>query len=375
MHTKKRRFEPAVIERLFAEPQRFDYFQAVRLLELWLKRNGVPQESAVANVLRFQNSVSLGFPASQIEALQCDPPELVLARDELKIIRITPAFMGMLGIAGSLPAHYTERIAAHQLATRDDGPRAFLDTFSNRALALFYAAWCKYRLELAHQPGARDGLLPLLLSLAGLGHTAPDKRQANAGAGLPDNVRHHSAHDSAHDSGHELPDDVLDESLGYFSAALLHRPTSAGSIARVLAEYFGQPVGIEQFVGGWYGLPLTQQSTLGGANVVLGASAVVGARAWQRDLRLRLTVGPLDRASFTSFLPGGKAAHVLARLLTLFTGVTLEYEIALVLVAADVEPIRMQSSRSNGRLGWDTFLGESAGARDRCDVRYAIHAL
>ena len=165
MHTKKRRFEPAVIERLFAEPQRFDYFQAVRMLELWLKRNGVPQESAVANVLRFQNSVSLGFPASQIEALQLDPPDLVLARDELKIIRITPAFMGMLGIAGSLPAHYPERIAAHQLATRDDGPRAFLDTFSNRALALFYAAWRKYRLELAHQPGARDGLLPLLLAV------------------------------------------------------------------------------------------------------------------------------------------------------------------------------------------------------------------
>jgi len=374
MHTKKRQFEPAVIARLFAEPQRFGYFQAVRMVELWLRRNGVPQEDAVANFLRFQNSVSLGFPASQIEALQFDPPELALALAsdasaikaalgcaELQYIRITPAFMGMLGIAGSLPAHYTERIAAHQLATRDDGPRAFLDTFSNRALALFYAAWRKYRLELACQPGAREGLLPLLLALAGLGHTAPGKRQANAGR--LDNV------------ADNVPDDLLDESLGYFSAALLHRPTSAGSIARVLSEYFGQPVGIEQFVGGWYGLPLTQQSTLGGANVVLGASAVVGARAWQRDLRLRLTVGPLDRASFTSFLPGGKAAHVLARLLTLFTGVTFEYEIELVLVAADVEPISLQSSRSGGRLGWDTFLGATAGAHDRCDVRYAIHAL
>ena len=374
MHTKKRRFEPAVIERLFAEPQRFGYFQAVRILELWLTRNGVPQESAVANFLRFQNSVSLGFPASQIEALQFDPPDLALARDagalnaalvraELKTIRITPAFMGMLGMAGSLPAHYTERIAAHQLATRDDGPRAFLDTFSNRALALFYAAWRKYRLELTYQPGARDGLLPLLLSLAGLGHTAPQQRQANAGAGLSDNV------------SDDLLDSLRDESLGYFSAALLHRPTSVGSIARVLSEYFGQPVGIEQFVGSWYGLPPSQQSTLGGANVVLGTSAVVGARAWQRDLRLRLTVGPLDRASFTSFLPGGKAARVLARLLTLFTGVTLEYEIELVLVAADVEPISLQSTRGGGRLGWDTFLGDSAGARDRRDVRYAIHAL
>jgi type VI secretion system protein ImpH len=360
MHTKKRRFEPGVIERLFAEPQRFEYFQAVRMLELWLKRNGVPQEGAVANFLRFQNSISLGFPASQIEALHPEPRELArdagaikaaLARGELKYIRITPAFMGMLGMTGSLPSHYTERIAAHQQVAKDEGPRAFLDTFSNRALALFYEAWRKYRLELKYQLDGKDGFLPLLLSLAGLGHDSLQQRQAEAGDGL------------------------LDDSLGYFCGALMHRPTSAASIARVLSEYFGQPVNMEQFVGSWYGLPVAQQSTLGGANAVLGASAVVGERAWQRDLRMRLTVGPLDRTSFASFLPGGKAARVLAKLLTMFTGVTLEYEIELVLVAADVEPISLDSARSGGHLGWDSFLGETAGARDRRDVRYAIHTL
>lgn len=167
---------------------------------------------------------------------------------------------------------------------------------------------------------------------------------------------------------------LLDESLGYFCGAMLHRPTSAGSIARVMAEYFGQPVSLEQFVGNWYALPLAQQSTLGGANAVLGASAVVGARAWQRDLRMRLVVGPLDRASFESFLPGGKAACVLAKLLTMFTGLTLEYEVELVLCAADVRGISLASQREGGRLGWDTFLGDSAGACDRTDVRYEIHA-
>ena len=360
MLTTKRRFEPGVIERLFAEPQRFEYFQAVRMLELWLKRNGVAQEGVVANFLRFQNSISLGFPASQIEALQPEPRELArdarslgeaLQRAELKYIRITPAFMGMLGMSGSLPAHYTERIAAHQLYDKDDGPRAFLDTFSNRSLALFYEAWRKYRLELKYELGGKDQFLPLLLALAGLGHTSLQQHQGSDGDGL------------------------RDESLGYFCGALQHRPTSAGSIARVLSEYFGQRVSVEQFVGGWYALPLAQQSTLGGANAVLGASAVVGARSWQRGLRMRLTVGPLDRASFEAFLPGGSAARVLARLLSMFTGLTLEYEIELVLVAAAVQPISLDSTRPCGRLGWDTFLGETAGARDRRDVRYDIHSL
>jgi type VI secretion system protein ImpH len=357
MQTEKRRFEPGVIERLFAEPHRFEYFQAVRMLELWLKRNGVPHEGAVANFLRFQNSTSLTFPASQLEALQPEPREIgrdarslgeALRRAELKYIRITPAFMGMLGMTGSLPAHYTERIAAHQLADRDDGPRAFLDTFSNRALALFYEAWRKYRLELKYQLNGKDAFLPLLLALAGAGHASLQQRMGEGSDGL------------------------LDESLGYFCAAMLHRPVSAGSIARVMAEYFGHPVRLEQFVGNWYELPLAQQSTLGGANVVLGASAVVGARAWQRDLRMRLTVGPLDRAGFDDFLPGGKAARVLAKLLAMFTGLTLEYEIELVLRAADVQGISLASERSGGRLGWDSFLGDSAGLHDRTDVRYDI---
>jgi type VI secretion system protein ImpH len=360
MHTEKRRFEPGVIERLFAEPHRFEYFQAVRMLELWLKRNGVPHEGAVANFLRFQNSVSLNFPPSQLEALQPEPRALArdaqslgeaLRRAELKYIRITPAFMGMLGMTGSLPAHYTERIAAHQLLDKDDGPRAFLDTFSNRALALVYEAWRKYRLELKYQLNGKDAFLPLLLALAGVGHTSLQQRMGDGEEGL------------------------LDESLGYFCGAMLHRPTSAGTIARVMSEYFGQPVSMEQFVGNWYDLPLAQQSTLGGANAVLGASAVVGARAWQRDLRLRLTVGPLDRASFAGFLPGGKAARVLAKMLTMFTGLTLEYEIELVLRAADVEGVSLDSGRNGGRLGWDTFLGDSAGALDRRDVRYDIHAM
>jgi type VI secretion system protein ImpH len=346
-----------VIERLFAEPQRFEYFQAVRLLELWLKRNGVPHEGAVANFLRFQNSTSLNFPASQLEALQPEPSELArdarslgeaLRRAELKYIRITPAFMGVLGMAGSLPAHYTERIAAHQLAGKDEGPRAFLDTFSNRALALFYEAWRKYRLELKYQLNGKDTFLPLLLALAGVGHTSLQQRMDEGGDGL------------------------LDETLGYFCGAMMHRPTSAGCIARVLAEYFGQPVGLQQFIGNWYELPAAQQSTLGGANAVLGASAVVGARAWQRDLRLRLTVGPLDRAAFEDFLPGGKAARVLAKLLAMFTGLTLEYEIELVLRSADVQGLSLVAGHSGGRLGWDSFLGDSAGARDRADVRYDI---
>ena len=357
MQATKRRFEPAVIERLFAQPHRFQYFQAVRLLELWFKRHGKTGAGAVARHLRFQNSTRLSFPPSELEAMQADPPEAAPGRAHpegedvppLQYIRITPAFMGLLGGSGALPAHYTERIAGQVLHEKDEGPRAFLDTFSNRSLALFYEAWRKYRLALKYQVDGQDHFLPLLLSLAGLGNNTLRQRLSRQQDGA-----------------------VLDESIGYFAASIRHRPSSAVQLARVLGEYFGHPVQAEQFVGHWYEVPLPQQTVLGGAIGVLGKDAIAGGRVWQRDLRLRLVVGPLDHAGFMAFLPGGLAARALKSLLTMFTGLALEYEVELVLRAADVRPVTISERGYPGRLGWDAYLVEGPQTQDRKDVHYDL---
>jgi type VI secretion system protein ImpH len=348
MFAKKRRFEPAVIERLFKEPWRFEYFQAVRLLELWLKRQRQSGADPVAQVLRFRNSTSHRFPASQLEAIRGEEGE---QPGVYKYIHVTPAFMGLLGCSGVLPSHYTERVAEHEVRDKDEGPRAFLDTFSNRSLALFYEAWRKYRLPFKYQLEGRDSFLPLLLGLAGFGNAALRKRLA------------HGKHGA-----------VLDESIAYFAAAIRHRPASSTQVARVLSEYFGQPIVAEQFVGHWYAVPPEHQTILSQSTAVLGAGAMAGVRVWQRDLRLRLVVGPLDYDSFNAFLPGGLGARALRSMLTLFTGLTLEYEVELVLRAADVREVTLKEGSTIGRLGWDAYLVSGSQEQDRQDVRYELHA-
>jgi type VI secretion system protein ImpH len=361
MFAKKRRCEPAVIERLFREPWRFEYFQAVRLLERWLERHAAPHHGPpagmLAHLLRFENSTSLRFPASQLEAIRTEPPGIghdagalaaALQADTLTSVCITPTFMGLLGGNGMLPAHYTERMAEHQQRHKDDGPRAFFDAFSSRSLALFYGAWRKYRIAHLEQGGGGDAFLPLLLGLAGLGNPALRRR----------------FDDPAH--GH-----VQDASLGHMAAALRQRPVSTVQLARSLSDYFGQPVRAEQFVGSWYEVPAAQQTTLGGEHAVLGAGALVGGRVWQRDLRLRLVVGPLDDAGFDTFLPQGPAARALESLVGLFTGVAFEYEVELVLEAAAVRPTRLADDAVN-RLGWDAYLVAGPQTEDRRDVRYML---
>lgn len=363
MFATKRRFEPSVIQRLLDEPYRFQFFQATRIVELWLKQNGISHENAVAEYVRFYNRTSLSFPASELDSLKIFPLTVkktgadlrkALETGELAHIAITPSFMGFLGGNGTLPAHYTERIAEHVLFEKDDSPRAFLDTFSNRAVALFYQAWRKYRLEFKYElgmPGQKDQFLPLLLSLAGIGHESLQKRLNLDGDGL------------------------LDQSMGYYSSALMQRPISAAHMQKVLSEYFAVSIKVEQFIGSWYGVPEEQQTILGLANATLGSEAMVGARVWQRDLRMRLVIGPLSNTKFESFLPGGKCARTLEQMLGMFSKLCLEFEVQLILRKQDVKAVSLISERKNGRLGWDSFLMTAPPLEDRQDVQYEIHAL
>jgi type VI secretion system protein ImpH len=264
---------------------------------------------------------------------------------------LTPSFMGFLGPNGTLPRHYSERISAHQLLRRDQGPRAFLDTFSNRAIALFFGAWKKYRLELMHESKGKNGFLPLLMSLSGLGHSS-----------LRDRL-------STNDVG------ILDESLAYYTGALRHRPISCVQLQAVLTDYFKVDIKIQQFVGKWYPLPRENQSVLGLANVQLGSSALTGQRVWQRDLRIALKIGPLHKKDFEQFLPRQTAARALEQMLKIFVGLTLEFEVQLVLHADDVGGSDLSEHRIGGNLGWDTFLTTKKQHQNREDVRYTINAV
>jgi type VI secretion system protein ImpH len=268
-------------------------------------------------------------------------------------IDITPAFMGLLGSGGTLPSFYTELFAEHELLQRDRSARAFLDIFLQRAVVLMYRAWLKHRLPLQFESQRRRHYLPYVLSLTGLGQKSLQNRLAAQRGG------------------------VADDTLAFYAATLRQRPVSAIQLQQVLAQYFAVGVKLESFIGRWFELPLNNQSRLGAGkaagNLTLGGGALVGERVWQRDLRMRLTLGPLTRHKFHRFLPGGAGALALRELLTLMTGLSLEYEVRLSLAAPDVEPAKLHPSEAP-LLGWSSFLITRPASQDRCDAGYDIHA-
>jgi type VI secretion system protein ImpH len=361
MLAPQRRRPTSVVAQLLADPQRFGFFQAVRLLQGWLARAHTSGKTSgtepVARAVHFRNSLSLAFPTSEIEELTVVAKEGAL--DEMlegsaaavERIDFTPAFIGLLGPSGTLPRYYTELLAQRETYHRDRAARAFLDLFSDRAVALFYEAWRKHRLHIQYESDRRNGFVPLVLSIAGLGQGALRSRLRDDQGG------------------------VFDESIAYFAGAVQQRPVSAGQLQRMLAEYFRVPVQVEQFIGRWFDLPAQHASALGLANCALDASALVGARVWRRELRLRLVLGPMKRARFEDFLPGRKGARALAEFVTLLTGVAFEYEVRLALAPDQVPPLRLAADGEGGRIGWDTWLQTRPGRTPRADAGYELHTV
>jgi len=398
MPPPKRRDTTGVIDQLLRNPQQFGFFQAVRLLDRWMAPGALDGQGL--SKLNFRNSLSIAFPPSEIESLKvhrhssrplpelggaaaCDESdaagrsqrgalEAILAASaqesvlcqphEIDRIDMTPAFMGLLGVNGTLPLFYTEMLAQRELHQKDYAARAFMDMFSHRAVSLFYQAWRKHRLPIQFEADRRSRFLPLALSLAGLGQKGlRDRLGGERGA-------------------------VADEALAYYAGTLQQRTLSARQLQQILQDYLAVPVRIEQFVGRWYQVPESGRAYLGvmgrqggmsgPLNGVLGRSAMLGERVWQRDLRMRVVLGPLPHARFRRFLPGGAGASALKELLTMLSGVSLEYEINLQLQRDDVQGCALDSSRAPTafRLGWDTFLQTQSANEDRADVRYDIHA-
>lgn len=321
-------------------PQTFSFDQAVRLLELYWRRQGISAHEITTRRLRFRSSLSLAFPPSEIEALEWQSEAVsvdgadVTTADAARLpaaATLTPAFLGFVGPSGVLPAFYTEAFAEREVMARDRTARAFLDIFQQRATWLFVLSGRKHRLAQRFELDRRHEFLPLVLAFAGLGQQSLRRRlEPDAGG-------------------------VADDTLAHFAGHLQRRIPSVASLRQVLASYFEVGVRIEPLVGRWFPVPPDQHSHLGLNACVLGSDAIVGDRVWQRDLRLRITLGPLDRTRFDRFLPGGPGHRALGQLLGLMTRQTLEFEVRLLLRVDAVRGARLASD--NGpRLGWDSFL-------------------
>jgi type VI secretion system protein ImpH len=343
-----------LIHQLLRHPWRFEAFQALRIVERTIVRAGGEASDAMSWPVRFRNTLSLGFAPSDLEAVQVVVDRLPIASPEEAVevlsrpdayVEIVQPVMGLLGVAGALPATYTETLRGGDGQRRRPEARAILDLMSYRTVTLWYRAW-KYRHPaLQRETARRGGIVDVLRAIAGMGLES-QRNMLEEGGG------------------------ITDHSIAGFAAALRHRPMSAPHFARILTTYFGHSMKVQDFVGSWYPIPEEARSRLGTAQ--LGRNAILGGRYWQRHMRIRISIGPLPMDAYLRFLPDGPDTRVLAQWVLLCLGASYEVEVVPILRAADVVGVRLGQGH---RLGRASFLHAFGPPRDRDDAAFLLPLL
>ena len=309
---------------LLDEPYRFEFFQAVRLLEKAFPEKRPVGRKAMPNeeVVRFRSRVALDFPASEIHEFR----EAIDQKTDEKRLEMLINFMGMIGVSGVLPQPYTD-LVLDRIRHRDTAAWAFLDIFSHRAISMFYRAWRKYRFPVGYERG-KDEFTGYLFDLVGLGTRGLRGRMS-----------------------------VPDESLLPYAGLIAQKPHSCNAVENVLSDYFNTRAKIGQFCGQWLVLEPSDYTMIGQQNSKLGVSAIAGTRVWDQQSKFRVRLGPLDFNKFQAFLPSGSAHQPMRSIVKFMVGLELDFDVRLVLQKKQV-PSTILTTRAMRKpmLGWTSFL-------------------
>lgn len=361
MTAPPRREGSSVIDRLEAEPQRFTFDAAVRVLTIF---RGDADPAAAVRFANVSGSAFLGAEVSEVDLLS-SADQTANPADTNHAPRLRTGLVGLTGPAGVMPRQYSDAVLA--------GPRSkpnaladFLDLLSHRMAAAFARAGRKYRPQLAADadsldPGARkaDRISEVLLAVTGYGTPHLVDRFA---AGAPA-LRHYS---------------------GFFSA----HPRSADRLEALASDWLGRRVKVDQLVGAWLTIPPDQRTSLPVGKVPgnycqLSVDAAAGARAWDQQARIVLRIGPLDLRYFEGLLPNRPLLRELASLVRAFVGFEIGFAVNPVLACEAVpalvltQPISGNppsdgSSGAGPLLGWNTWLPASQAMPRRTDAADAV---
>lgn len=326
------------LERLAAEPARFRFGAAVRLL--WLSTG----RRDLGDAVRFTTPLSLGQPRVEVDHVEI--PAAAESRG-----RIATRLIGLVGASGPLPRWYTELVAGANRA-RSPAMAAFFDLLAQRLVAAFAAAGTKYRPHLAAEvarqtgtpdDGVADPAQRTLLALTGFGTGGLGERIAVG----TDAVLHYA---------------------GFFAS----RPRSADRLEAMLSDWLERPVEIEEFAGAWLRIDPDGQSRMPRGRVPgqfnrLGVDCAAGARAYDQQARFIIRIGPLSAEGFQALLPDRPLLHRLVSLVRAYVGMEVDFAVNLVLDPTEIRPASLGGPNAP-RLSWTGWLpaptaGLSGGAR------------
>jgi type VI secretion system protein ImpH len=307
---------------LRARPQTFSLAQAVRIL-YHASGYDCGIVTFIREYLRIRPHLSLGFPPSDLAALEELPPA------GQGRYRLTVNMLGLYGASSPLPTFYTEDLLAEQAEDRS-AARDFIDIVGDGLFGLFLWASCfRYHPLLAITEQHDQRLTEQMYALAGLRYPL----------------------------GPTIPKVPL-----HLSGLFAQYPRSAATLRAFLEGMLEVPVRIEECVLRKVAIPQDQRALLG-VGPPLGGDALLGSRADDLSGKISLWLGPLSQEEFINFSPSSPGFTELARLIDFFCSEPLSFDLHLILAADIVSSSAVLGGDKFACLNGDAWLGGAAHSR------------
>jgi type VI secretion system protein ImpH len=317
-------------------PYRYDFYQTLRRLECLYDTKPRWGEALrpIDEPVRLGQDPDLSFapaPLASFEAKDGRPP------------RLQVRLFGLFGPNGPLPLHITEYVRERLRIAGDPTLSRFLDIIHHRFLALFYRAWAQAQPHVNRDRPRADRFTVYVGSFMGLAPMPARERDA-----LPDLAKF------------------------FHAGALIRQVRNTEGLVHILEHFFRVPVQIEEFVGHWLPLSVSERASLSGENAALGSGAVLGSRVWDRQHKFRIRLGPLTLNQYESFLPGGAPLRKLVDWVRLYLCFELDWDVRLMLKPQEVPKLTLGRGQ---RLGWTTWLGHRRSETSASDLCLDAEAL
>lgn len=346
MPTTSRRKNSSVIKLLTENPGDFSFQQAVRLLERSTVFRVTQSEKTTSNPIakfvppqtefvRFKTKQSFSFPASEIAVVTPGMKDSKINQWNMDV-----NFIGLTGISGVLPYHYTETILK-RIKSKDRTIEHFLNLFNHRTASLFYQAKNKYNFPIEYERKKLKSKEPdqctrILLSLIGFGTNHLNNRLH-----------------------------TRDESIIYYAGLFTKKVRTSTGLKQIIQNHFSIPVEIGQFVGQRQELIDDVRTKLPemnncGQNNCLGLNVMLGKHGWFAQGKINIILGPLNRSQLHTFAPGSNTLNALDEIVRLYLNMEHDYEFIMRIHKQDIPSRIKLDSASPPTIGWNTWLSSSA---------------
>lgn len=341
----------SIKEQLLYEAYNFEFYQAVKLLEIIYLSEKVDTMISSGNIdsfdgkkveeyLRnyfenetyrlfggpvvFKSNINPSFPASDLERVI--PPVKEGAPYGMLV-----NFMGVAGLSGPLPEVYTQMIInAEKDSSGNTVFKDFLDIFNNHLIYLMYKVRRKCRVEFDIRSPADTDIAGYMFSLIGMG---------------PDALRNRLS--------------IKDHELLYYVGLLANHNRSISGIEFILSDYLKVKVSCQPLQGNWQKISEYQQTEMGptGRNQILGQSAILGSVVWDQNAKFLMRIGPVSEQQFIDFLPlpVARSFRPLYELTRQYIGSDMIFETVLIVNSADLKGLKLKDPVYS-RLGWTSWL-------------------